>query len=116
MRHLSSIVFCAIFTAATLHAANDWLTGSWQAEMHGEAKTFSVIFHFTYDGKKVGGTVEVPAHDLEFPISSGRIHGNRVEFLAAGDWSGRLEGKELKLTRVLDGGKKQEMVAHRTTP
>ncbi|HEX3109719.1 MAG TPA: hypothetical protein VHU41_11555, partial [Thermoanaerobaculia bacterium] len=83
----------AVFVVATAYAANDWLTGSWQADVHGEAKTFSVVLHFTYDGKKVGGTVEFPSHDTEFPITSGTVHGNEVEFHGAGIWHGRLEGK-----------------------
>ena len=115
MKRVCRIAALALLAAAaTTYAATDWLTGSWQADVHGEAKTFSVILHFTYDGKKVGGTVEFPSHDVEFPIVSGTIHGNEVQFQGAGTWNGRLEGKDLKLTRLLDGGKKQEMVAHRT--
>ncbi|HEX3580258.1 MAG TPA: hypothetical protein VH087_00750 [Thermoanaerobaculia bacterium] len=114
MRHALRVVLAIAFAAATLHAANDWLTGTWRTEVHGEAKTFAVVLHFTSDGKKVGGSVEIPSHDLEFPISKGTVNGNEVAFEAAGLWRGKLEGKELKLTRELDGGKKQQMVAHRS--
>lgn len=114
MRHALRIVAAIALATITLYAANDWLTGTWRTEVHGEAKTFSVVLHFTYDGKKIGGSVEIPSHDLEFPISKGTVNGNEVTFEAAGAWHGKLEGKELKLTRELDGGKKQQMVAHRT--
>ena len=114
MKRVLRFAAVAIFLAASAFAANNWLTGSWQADVHGEAKTFSLVLHFTYDGKKVGGTVEFPSHDTEFPITGGTVHGNEVQFEGAGTWHGKLEGKNLKLTRELDGGKKQEMVAHRT--
>jgi len=114
MQHVRRFIAIALLAAATAYGATDWLTGSWQADVHGEAKTFSLVLHFTYDGKKVGGSVEFPSHDTEFPITGGTVHGNEVQFEGAGKWHGRLEGKNLKLTRELDGGKKQEMVAHRT--
>ncbi|HEX7192277.1 MAG TPA: hypothetical protein VF381_11985 [Thermoanaerobaculia bacterium] len=97
-----------------LSAGAGWLTGTWQAEVHGEAKTFPIVLHFTVDPKgNIGGTVEFPTHDTEFPITQGTVHGNEISFLGAGSWSGKLEGSDLKLTRELDGGKKQVMVAHR---
>jgi hypothetical protein len=114
MRHALRTIAAIALATATLYATTDWLTGTWRAEVHGEAKTFSVVLHFTYDGKKIGGSFEIPSHDLEFPISRGTVNGNEVSFEAAGPWHGKLEGKELKLTRELDGGKKQQMVAHRT--
>ena len=105
--------FAILLTGAAL-AANDWLTGSWRADIHGEARTFSVVLHLTYDGKKVGGSVEFPSADREFPITGGTVHDNEVQFTGAGLWHGTLDGKDLKLTRELDGGKKQEIVARRT--
>ena len=101
--------------AIAVTAGADWLSGTWQADVHGEAKTFPIVLHFTVDAKgSVGGTVEFPTHDTEFPITKGTVRGNEVSFEGAGGWTGKLEGRDLKLTRELDGGKKQVMVAHRT--
>ena len=100
--------------AIAVTAGVDWLSGTWQAEVHGEAKTFPIVLHFTVDAKgNIRGTVEFPTHDSEFPITQGTVRGNEVSFEGAGAWSGKLEGRDLKLTRELDGGKKQVMVAHR---
>lgn len=115
MKHILGILAVAIVvTASTTSAANHWLTGSWQAEVHGEAKTFSIVLHFTFDGKTVGGSVEFPAQDSEFPITGGTVRGNELRFQGAGLWHGTLEGENLRLTRELDGGKKQQMIARRT--
>lgn len=104
----------AFALAFALSAGSDWLSGTWQTEIHGEAKTFPIVLHFTVDAKgNIHGTVEFPTHDTEFPITAGTVRGNEVSFLGAGDWTGKLEGSDLKLTRELDGGKKQVMVAHR---
>jgi len=110
MNRLLSILALALVVSA----GGDWLTGNWQAEVHGEAKSFPIVFHFKVEANDIHGTIEFPSHDLEFPIEHGTVHGNEVSFQGAGLWHGALKGKSLELTRELDGGKKQVMVASRT--
>ena len=115
-----SVIFAAIFLAALasipLYAAPgaQQLQGRWVADVKGDGRTFSFIFNFKTTGGTLTGTVELSTRDDEFPIKNGKIEGNNVSFMAFGDWTGTLEGNELKLTRGLDYGKKQQMIAHRS--
>jgi len=106
--------FAILAFAVVATAGADWLTGTWKADIHGEAKTFPVVFHFKLEANDIHGSIEFPSHDLEFPITHGTVRGNEVSFVGAGLWHGTLKGKGLELTRELDGGKKQVMVATRT--
>ena len=90
------------------------LRGEWSAMFSGEAHTFEVIFNFEVKDDVITGTVQIGGRDDQFKITNGKLSGNNVSFIAIGAWSGTLEGNELKLTRELDGGKKQHMVAHKT--
>lgn len=91
----------------------DKLAGHWEANMTGEAKVFTFIFEFKTNGDALTGTVEIAGQDRSFDIKDGKIKGNSVSFTGFGIWTGTLNGDELNLTRTLDGGKKQEMKAHR---
>ena len=92
----------------------DQLRGHWEAELAGEGKRFWFYFDFQPKADAITGTVELAGQDRQFPIQNGKISGNHVSFQALGLWTGTLEGSELKLTRELDGGKKQHMIARRT--
>ena len=91
----------------------DKLAGHWEANMTGEAKVFTFIFEFKTNGDVLTGTVEIAGQDRSFDIKDGKIKGNSISFTGFGIWTGTLNGDELNLTRTLDGGKKQEMKAHR---
>jgi len=91
----------------------DKLAGHWEANMTGEAKVFTFIFEFKTNGDALTGTVEIAGQDRSFDIKDGKIKGNSISFTGFGIWTGTLNGDELNLTRTLDGGKKQEMKAHR---
>jgi len=115
-----SVILATIFliplASALLYSAPaaQQLQGRWVAEVKGDGRTFSFIFNFKTSGSTLTGTVELSTRDDEFPIKNGKIEGNNVSFMAFGDWTGTLEGNELKLTRGLDYGKKQQMIAHRS--
>lgn len=91
----------------------DHLQGRWVADMTGDGKAFSFIFNFKVSGEVLTGTIELSTRDDVFPIKDGKIKGNDVSFNGFGTWTGTLEGNELRLTRGLDYGKKQHMVARR---
>ena len=90
------------------------ITGHWEAPVSGDGRTFIFLFDLVAKGDALTGTVGISTRDDSFPITNGRIKGNTISFKAFGDWTGELDGKDLKLTRGLDYGKKQKMVAHRT--
>ena len=90
------------------------LTGHWEAPVSGDGRTFTFLFDFATKGDVLTGTVGISSRDDIFPITDGKIKGNTISFKAFGIWTGELAGKDLKLTRGLDYGKKQTMVAHRT--
>ena len=100
--------------AATGGAAAVDLTGHWEAPVSGDGRTFMFLFDFAQKGSVLTGTVEISTRDQSFPIADGRVDGSKVTFKGFGDWRGELSGEDLKLTRGLDYGKKQDMVAHRT--
>ena len=91
----------------------DQLRGHWEAELVGEGRRFWFYFDFQPKANAIAGTVELAGQDRQFPIQNGKISGNQVWFEALGLWTGTLEAGELKLTRELDGGKKQHMIARR---
>jgi hypothetical protein len=99
-----------------MHAAStaDQLRGHWEAEVAGEGKKFMIYFNLDAKRDTLTGTVELAGSDRQFEIQHGRVMGNNISFVAIGTWTGTLEGTELKLTRELDGGKKQHMIAHRS--
>jgi hypothetical protein len=90
------------------------VAGRWTAQITGDSKVFTINFEFVVKGGVLSGTVEFPSQDKEYPIEKGTIKGNDIAFDGFGIWTGRLVGKELQLTRGLDYGKTQKMVAHRT--
>lgn len=110
----SFVLVLAASLALRATLMSDQLSGHWEAAVTGESKTFSIEFDFKVTGNSLGGTVGFPSQDRQFPITEGKIDGNKVAFKGFGIWTGTLNGNELTLTRELDGGKKQHMVAHRT--
>lgn len=89
------------------------ITGHWEATVTGDGKTFSFLFDLVSKGESLTGTVELSTQDRAFPIANGKITDDKVSFTGFGKWTGQLVGQELRLTRGLDYGRKQEMVAHR---
>ncbi len=88
-------------------------TGLWEAVLTSEGRQFSFDFDLHARGDTLTGTVEGSFTDRVFPITHGRVRGNSIAFEAIGGWTGALAGRDLKLVRELDGGKKQNMIAHR---
>ncbi|HXH40676.1 MAG TPA: hypothetical protein VNN08_18735 [Thermoanaerobaculia bacterium] len=109
---LSTMLLLIAFSVSAATVA-DRLSGSWEAEVTGDGKTFSFIFEFRARGNALSGTVELPSQDRSFDIRDGKINGYGISFEAFGIWTGTLEGDQLTLTRELDYGKKQHMKAHR---
>ncbi len=107
------MLICGLWSVAGV-AQNKTLAGHWEAEMGEEGRTFTFLFEFKPSGDTLTGTVELTTQDRTVPITEGRIAGDRVSFKGFGLWTGTWRGEELALTRELDGGKKQRMVAHRT--
>ena len=112
MRTIAAVLSLLLLAAA----AADRFTGTWEADLTAESKTTTFVFHLKANGNAVTGSIEIPSADRVFPISKGTIAANAISFQAIGLWSGTLSGNELKLTRELDGGKKQHFAAHRTAP
>ncbi len=88
-------------------------TGHWVADLKGDGKQFSFDLDLLARGDTLTGTVEGSFTDQLFPVTRGRVRGNTITFQALGLWTGALSGGDLKLVRELDGGKKQNMTAHR---
>jgi hypothetical protein len=63
-------------------------------------------------GDTLGGTVSIAQREGETRIA-GTVKGNHIHFEQFGLWDGTIEKSELRLTRGLDGGKVQHMVARR---
>ncbi len=87
--------------------------GHWEAELKGDARVWTFTLDLLARGDTLTGSVGVPSRDMDFPITRGKIAGNRISFVGAGLWSGTLVGNDLRLVRELDGGKKQSTIAHR---
>lgn len=114
-----SIAFCTalllIMVAPILNAspAVDRFAGHWEATMGEEGQMFTFAFDFKTNGDVLTGTVGITSQTRTFEIKQGKIKGNAISFVGFGIWTGTLNGEELSLTRELDGGKKQNMKAHR---
>ena len=79
-----------------------------------EGRTFTFAFTFKTSGSSLSGVVELLARERSFPITEGTIHGTSISFKAFGLWTGTIRDDGIALTRELDGGKKQRMLAHRS--
>ena len=118
-RMLRLIAFCAalllIVVAPILNAspAADRLAGHWEADVKGDEQVFTFAFDFKTNGDVLTGTLGITSQARTFEIKQGKIKGNAISFVGFGIWTGTLNGEELSLTRELDGGKKQNMSAHR---
>jgi hypothetical protein len=111
----AALLFALARPAIQASPAADQFSGHWQAAMAEEGQTFSFIFEFKANGDVLTGTVGIASQDRTFEIREGKIKGNSISFVGFGIWTGTLNGDELSLTRELDGGKKQNMKAHRKT-
>ena len=103
----------ASFAPASVRA-DSALAGHWEAQITGDSKIFTIAFDFAVKSGVVTGTVTLLSNDLEDKIRNGSFDGANIAFTALGKFTGKLVGKELHLTRELDYGKKQELVARRT--
>jgi len=111
---LAAVMPMAVGPSPRTTAAPDF-TGHWEAPVTGDGRTFTFLFDFVTKGDALTGTVELSSQDRTFTITDGKIDGNKISFKGFGLWTGELVGKDLKLTRGLDYGKKQNMVARRTS-
>ena len=99
--------------SAAAQAPDSGVAGRWTAQITGDSKVFTVNFDFIVKGGVLSGTVEFPSQDKEYLIEKGTIKGKEIAWTGFGTWTGTLVGNELRLTRGLDFGKTQKMVAHR---
>jgi len=100
-------------SAKLAKAAPSPFAGHWEAELEGDGKLWTFLFDFTVKGDSLGGTFGIAQRDGEAAIQ-GRAQGNHIHFETFGLWDGRIENGALQLTRGMDGGKVQHLVAHRT--
>jgi hypothetical protein len=110
IRRTILLTFCSLLFAAS---SGDRFSGTWQSEISGESRTVPVLFEFKVSGSALTGTIELPSRDKSVPITEGKIQGNTITFKGWGTWTGTIGGDDLKLTRELDYGKKQQLTAHR---
>ena len=89
------------------------ITGHWEAPVTGDGKTFTFSFDFVVKGDVLTGTLELSNQDRTVAITQGKVDGNKISFKGLGSWTGELVGNTLRLTRELDYGKRQELVARR---
>lgn len=77
------------------------VTGRWEGKVAGPQGDFDLVFTFTVDGNKLGGTVEGPGGTLQ--ITNGTIKDDAVAFevkLETGDaitYQGTVKGDEMPL-------------------
>lgn len=90
------------------------IAGRWEADVQGDGKIFTFVFDFTVRGDSLGGTLSIAQREGEVRVA-GTMKGDHLHFEQFGAWDGKLEKGTLRLTRGLDGGKIQHMVAHRVT-
>ena len=86
--------------------------GHWEADLKGDGKVHTFVFEFTVHGDSLGGRLWIAQREGEVPVS-GTVKGDHIHFEQFGLWNGSIEKSELRLTRGLDGGKVQHLVAHR---
>lgn len=97
------------------HAVPSPFAGRWEADLKGDGRIHTFVFDFSVRGDSLGGTLSMVGREDEFRVA-GRVKGNHIHFEQFGLWDGTIEKSELRLSRGMDGGKVQHLVAHRTTP
>jgi hypothetical protein len=76
LRKLGLMTMFAAGLAAVVAAAD--LNGRWEAKIAGPDGDFDLVFTFTVDGERLGGTVDGPGGTLQ--ISNGTIKGDAIAF------------------------------------
>jgi hypothetical protein len=102
-------------SAGAGHAIPSPFAGHWEADLKGDGKIHTFVFDFNVRGDSLGGTLSLVGREGEYRVA-GTVKGNHIHFAQFGLWDGAIEKSELRLTRGLDGGKVQHLVAHRATP
>ncbi len=93
-------------------AAASPFAGHWEADLRGDGRLFTFVFDFTVRGDSLGGTLAIAQREGDVRVA-GTVKGNHVHFEQFGLWDGAIDGAQLRLSRGLDGGKVQHLVAHR---
>ncbi len=112
MRILSTIACAAALTALALPAMAADATGKWEAAVQSPRGEVKYTFDLTAAGDKLTGKV---INDFmgETEIQDGKIDGDQISFkqvMQRGDrsitfdYSGKINGDELELTRTIEGG------------
>lgn len=127
MRRFVGVVVAGLFVAATFPAASastaapasrsavSLFAGHWEADVKGDGRMFTFVFDFSVRGDSLGGKLSIAQREGEVPVT-GTVKGNHLHFEQFGRWDGTIENGVLRMTRGLDGGKVQHMVAHRVAP
>jgi hypothetical protein len=109
MKGLSKAAFLLVATMAAAAASAAGVDGKWQG-MQGEN---TLTYVFKADGEKLTGTIENSQMPGPVEIHDGKVKGNEISFNLSRniqgtdmkiEWTGKLEGDQLKLTRSMAGG------------
>ena len=100
---LTILVLMLVFTAKAIDSG---LNGSWNADVpRGNGRIIPTVFSFDVDGTTLSGSVH--ALDQDFSLTDGKANGDEISFTVAGatgEFSGKLEGDEIKMKVKYDGG------------
>lgn len=113
----SSLFTAALFASASTFAAD--VSGKWV----GQAGQSEIVFEFRAQGEQLTGTLNNAAAAGATEIKDGKVKGDTISFHvvrslnnteAKVEWTGKLEGEELKLQRAaVAGNAATEVVAKR---
>lgn len=106
MKKTLSLTMLLLMLVLTAMAADSGFNGSWNADVpRGNGRIIPAVFSFEVDGEALVGTVH--ALDQDFDLTNGKVNGDELSFTVAGatgEFSGKLEGSEIKMKVKYDGG------------
>lgn len=107
-----SLFACALLALFSLSCSSGGINGKWIADLPGrDGQTRQQTFNFKAEGNKLTGTVSGRQGDTQ--ISDGEINGDDISFSVTQNfrgnevkvlYKGKLSGKEIKFTRMREGG------------
>jgi hypothetical protein len=106
MKKTLSLAMLLLLLVLAATAADSGFNGSWNAEVpRGNGRIIPAVFSFEMDGTTLLGSVH--ALDQDFELTNGKVNGDEISFTVAGatgEFSGKLEGSEIKMKVKYDGG------------
>jgi len=125
MKLSTRLLCCAAFALALIGSARAAdLTGKWKAEFDTQIGVQKYVFDFKVDGEKLTGKAAFERQDEkgEVELKEGKIAKDAVSFVELLnfqgqeiriEYSGKLAGEDLKLTRKVGDFATEELVAKR---